>query len=235
MFSENNEFEMYEQMHGVTLQRHAIHTYMWMVLGMFVTAVTAYFLNVTNLNLRLLIGVPFMPWIMLIAELGVVVVFCARLMKMSTATAKLLFLVYSIITGFTFSLLTYQFSMQAISTAFFVTSIYFGSLVVIGHTIHADLSKVGVIASIGLLVMIVVEVVMMFMGINTYTRLFSAIGLLLFTAFTAYDAQKMKKLYYAYQGQPSVLKNLSIYSAFELYLDFIHLFLYILRFVSNDD
>ena len=76
---------------------------------------------------------------------------------------------------------------------------------------------------------------MMLMGVSTDTMLFSALGLILFTGLTAFDAQKMSVLYYQNEGNTEALKTLSIYSAFELYLDFINIFLYILRFLKDND
>ena len=98
-----------------------------------------------------------------------------------------------------------------------------------------NLLRFGPILFGSLLALIITEVIMMFMRADTSTMLMSAIGLLIFTGLTAYDAQKMKALYASYEGDEEMLKKLSIYSAFELYLDFINIFLYILRFVGNRD
>ena len=81
--------------------------------------------------------------------------------------------------------------------------------------------------------MIVCELLLMLFGANTNTMVFAALGLLLFTGITAYDAQKMKVLYTQYQGDEVMLKRLSIYSAFDLYLDFINIFLYVLQFLGD--
>ena len=98
-----------------------------------------------------------------------------------------------------------------------------------------NLLRFGPILMGGLLTLIIVEVVMTLLGMDITTRGFTAIGLLLFTGITAYDTQKMKALYHSYEGDESMLSKLSIYSAFDLYLDFINIFLYILRFVGNRD
>ncbi len=218
-----------------TLQKHVVRTYAWMGLGLLVTTIVSFLMNVTNLTLYLYLHVPMFSFILLIAQLGVAISLSARLTKMQPTTTKILFLVYSAITGITFSTLTYQFALSSIVLAFGITTIYFICLVFIGNTIKKDLTSVGIICYTGLIVLVVVELIMMLMGMNIVTKVLTAISLIIFTGITAYDAQKMKNLYYSYEYDHEMLSKLSIYSAFDLYLDFINIFLYILRFVGNND
>ncbi len=227
---ENNTQSGYEL---PTLQKHAIHTYAWMGFGLLVTTLVSFLMNVTNLTLYLYLQVPMFSFIMLIAQLGVAISFSARLSKMQPSTTKILFLVYSALTGITFSTLTYAYTFNSIVLAFGITAIYFACLMFIGNTTKKDLTSVGMVCSIGLIVLIIVEVVMMLMGMDIATKALTAISLIIFTGITAYDAQKMKKLYYSYEHDSEMLSKISIYSAFDLYLDFINIFLYILRFVGN--
>lgn len=220
--------------YGTSLQRHAIRTFGWMTLGLLVTAIVAFFVSTTNLVLVIFAN-PFMPWILLIVQIGVVVSLVGRIMKISPTNAKLLFLLYSILTGVTFSVLGLSYGLGTLALAFLVTSVYFGSLVLIGMTTKMNLLRFGPIIMGGLIALIVTEVIMMFMGVGISSMAFAAVGLLLFTVITAYDAQKMKALYTQYEGDEIMLKRLSIYSAFDLYLDFINIFIYILRFLGNRD
>ena len=96
-----------------------------------------------------------------------------------------------------------------------------------------NLMKIGPVLYIGLMIMVVIEVVMMFLGQDIYTMLFAGIGLALFTGITAYDTQKMRKLSEQCMEDTDMMNRISIYSAFQLYLDFVNIFLYILRIMGN--
>lgn len=222
----------FEPEYTTTLQRHAVRTFSWMALGLLVTTIVAFAVYSSNL-IYVIYQYPFMPFVLLIAQIGVVVALGARIRKMSATGAKSLFLVYSALTGVTFSILGMVYLPATIALAFLVTTIYFGSLVVIGYTTKMNLLKFGPIIIGSLIALVITEVIMMFMNMSIDTMLISGIGLLIFTALTAYDAQKMKALYVQYQNDEVMLNNISIYSAFELYLDFINIFLYILRFLGK--
>ena len=138
------------------------------------------------------------------------------------------------ITGFTFSVFAYAYDVQSIAIAFGITAVYFGSLTVIGYTTKINLMKFGPLLYVSLLVLIVVQVILLFVHAGAETMMFTMIGLLIFTGLTAYDVQKMKVLYLECQDE-EMRERLSVYSALELYLDFINMFLYILRIVGNRD
>lgn len=236
MFRNNNDELNFETGYNVTtLQQHVLKTFIWMGCGLLITALVAFGMNVTNMTLRLYVSMPMIPMVLLFAQLGVAVVFAARLAKMQVNTARILFIAYSALMGVTFSTLAFVYDLGSIGLAFGITAIYFGCLVLIGYTTKMNLLRFGPILMGGLLTLIIVEVVMMLMGMDITTRAFTAIGLILFTGITAYDTQKMKALYHRYDGDEAMLSKLSIYSAFDLYLDFINIFLYILRFVGNRD
>lgn len=217
-----------------SMQKHSVRTFAWMTIGLLITAVTAVVVYQSEL-MYVIYSNRFMPLIILVAQLGVVVALAARIMKMSPTTAKLTFVGYSILTGITFSTLAVVYPLGTIGVAFGISAVYFGSLVVIGYTTKMNLLRFGPILYGGLLAFIIVEVVMYFLGMDITTMVMSGIGLALFTGITAYDTQKMKALYAQYAHDETMLEKLSIYSALDLYLDFINIFLYILRFVSNKD
>ena len=233
MFHNNEEY--FKPSYATSLQQHAVKTFVWMTIGLLVTAATAFAVFNSDLIYFIYGRGSFLPLVLIIAQFGVVIALGARLTKMSPTSAKVLFLAYSALTGVTFSTLGLAYALADLGIAFLITAVYFGSLVVIGYTTKMNLLRFGPLLFGGLLALIIVEVVMMLMGADTTTMAFSAIGLLLFTGITAYDAQKMKALYASYEGDEEMLKKLSIYSAFELYLDFINIFLYILRFVGKKD
>ncbi len=234
MYQRHDETNVFYENSTETLRKYAIRTFSWMGLGLVVTFLVAYLVLTTNL-IYLIYGNSIAPFVIIIAQLGVAVAFGARLSKMSVTSARVLFLVYAALLGLTFSSIGLQYNITTIIFAFLITAVYFASLIVIGFTTKMNLLRLGPIFIGGLVTLIIVELIMMLMGVSTDTMLFSALGLILFTGLTAFDAQKMSVLYYQNEGNTEALKTLSIYSAFELYLDFINIFLYILRFLKDND
>ncbi|MEI3116559.1 MAG: Bax inhibitor-1/YccA family protein [Merdibacter sp.] len=217
------------------MRRHIVKTLGWMALGLFVTAASAAFFYVSNIYSMLYLTFGGMITILsVILQVGVVFALCSRLTERSVASTRTLFFVYALITGFTFSVFAYAYDVQSIAIAFGITAVYFGSLTVIGYTTKINLMKFGPLLYVSLLVLIVVQVVLLFVHAGAETMMFTMIGLLIFTGLTAYDVQKMKVLYLECQDE-EMRERLSVYSALELYLDFINMFLYILRIVGNRD
>lgn len=218
---------------NTTLKQHMLKTYTWMFLGVLITFATAFLVGNSSL-VYYFYSTP-LPLVMLLAQIGVVVTLVTRLLKMKESTAKMLFIAYSVMTGFTFSSLGYAYLESDIALAFAMATIFFGCLVVIGSTTKMDLSKIGSMCIAGLLAFIIFQVLAMVFGWGYDVVLFSIIGLLLFTGITAWDVQKARKLYMANEGNQAMLNKLSIYSAFDLYLDFINIFIYILRILGSRD
>lgn len=218
---------------NTTLKQHMLKTYTWMFLGVLITFATAFLVGNSSL-VYYFYSTP-LPLVMLIAQIGVVVTLVTRLLKMKESTAKMLFMAYSVMTGFTFSSLGYAYLESDIALAFAMATIFFGCLVVIGSTTKMDLSKIGSMCIAGLLAFIIFQVLAMVFGWGYDVVLYSIIGLLLFTGITAWDVQKARKLYMANEGNQALLNKLSIYSAFDLYLDFINIFIYILRILGSRD
>lgn len=217
------------------MRRHIVKTLGWMALGLFVTAASAAFFYVSNIYSMLYLTFGGMITILsVILQVGVVFALCSRLTERSVASTRTLFFVYALITGFTFSVFAYAYDVQSIAIAFGITAVYFGSLTVIGYTTKINLMKFGPLLYVSLLILIVVQVVLLFVHAGAETMMFTMIGLLIFTGLTAYDVQKMKVLYLECQDE-EMRERLSVYSALELYLDFINMFLYILRIVGNRD
>lgn len=231
---DNHDLEFQRTIGGTTLQTHIVHTYMWMMAGVLVSFVSAFLLVQTGM-LFTLFSIPFFSTVLLIVQLVVAVMFGARLHKLSTVTAKILFFTYAALLGITLSTLAFAYDLGSISIAFLVSLIYFGSLIVIGTRTKMNLLRFGPLLFGALLTFFIASVVMMLFNIDTNTMVMSFIGLLIFTGLCAYDAQKVKALYFQFEHDETMLKKISIYSAFELYLDFINIFLYILRMLGNRD
>lgn len=172
-------------------------------------------------------------WGLAIAEIGIVIYLSARLNSMSSTTATLLFYVFAILNGLTLSLIYYMYTKQSIATTFFVTAGAFGAMSVYGYVTKTDLSKFGSILVMALFGLIICILVNFFMKSSTLEWIISGVGVLIFTGLTAWDTQKIKRMV---ELNPTAADGrLATIGALSLYLDFVNLFLYLLRFLGNRD
>jgi len=153
---------------------------------------------------------------------------------MKPITAKVLYMIYSVITGVTFSYVIASYTSFSVALAFLVAAIYFGVLVVLGTVIKMDLTRIGTICLAGLFVYIIFSVIVMIFHLGVGTLIMPLISLALFTGITAYDMQKSLQLYNYASSNPEMLEKLSIYGAFNLYLDFVNIFLDILQLLGDN-
>lgn len=204
--------------------------YGWMAVGLSVTAAVAWLvagspeIAVAIARNRLLF------WGLLLAQLGIVVWLSARVQTMAAGTASLLFLVYSALTGVTLSFILLAFTGQSVATTFFVTAGTFGALATYGTVTRRSLAGWGQFLFMGLIGVVIASVVGMFIHSDAFQFVLSFIGVIVFTGLTAYDAQRLKGMALATGGQAG---SYSIVGALTLYLDFINLFLFLLRFTGN--
>ena len=172
-------------------------------------------------------------WGLAIAEIGIVIYLSARLNSMSSTTATLLFYVFAILNGLPLSLIYYMYTKQSIATTFFVTAGAFGAMSVYGYVTKTDLSKFGSILVMALFGLIMCILVNLFMKSSTLEWIISGVGVLIFTGLTAWDTQKIKRMV---ELNPTAADGrLATIGALSLYLDFVNLFLYLLRFLGNRD
>lgn len=203
--------------------------FMKMSLGLLITAVTSFALYSSGLYYTIIMTMPMISLILLLVQIGLTISMSRSLTKDSPAQSMyMMFIVYSVLMGFTMAGLGYAYSLGQISVAFIISAMYFVCLAIIGKTTKLDLSKVGTLCVVGLFAMIISQMFMLLFHVGADTRLWSIVGLLLFTGITAWDIQKMNRFAYGYDEE-----KLSIYFALELYLDFINIFVYILRLLGN--
>ena len=226
-----------------TLEKYTTKTFGMMALGLLVTALTAWIFSTVKMSvgsyqgpisLMLCYKYNYLPMILLFAELGVVIAFSTRLFKSSINAVRVMYFAYAVLTGFTFSTLQFIYGSKTIYLAFAITAVYFGALCVIGFTTKMNLAKIWPLLFVGLIGIIIFNVAAMFIDLSSMDRVVCTLGLAIFTGITAFDTQKMKNLYISYQDDEMMLPRLSMYSAFELYLDFINIFLYILRILGKN-
>lgn len=197
--------------------------FMWMFIGLLVTFATGYFVS-TNERMLISIFSSSIYFFLIIAELVVVIFLSARLHKMSETTAKISFILYSFLTGLTFSSVFVVYQITSILYVFLVSALLFGIFAVIGATTKIDLSKLGTILLMLLVGIIICTIINLFIGSQEFNLVICIIGLVVFMIYVAYDMQKIKQLENIYEGD-----KLAIIGALELYLDFINIFLRLLQ------
>ncbi|OTA25791.1 hypothetical protein B9G54_06920 [Alloscardovia macacae] len=207
-----------------------------MTLGLLVTAVAAYGSFASGLYYSFLAATGRFGLIALVVgQIAVVIALSARALKMNPTTARLCFYLYAALMGFTLSNIFAVYSFGNIVTALVFTALFFLALTMFALTTKMNLLKMGPILTVALIVLIVAEVIMLFMGMSTSTMLLSAITLIIFAGFTAYDAQVARALFSQYAQDTVMMKRVSILCALSLYLDFINFFLSLLNIMSSRD
>lgn len=209
-----------------------------MTVGLLITAATAFLTQATNAYVTFIAATGLFGMIALIvAQVGLAIYLGARLLTMSPATARVLFYGYAALMGFTLSTIFMVYDLGSIALTFVFCSVFYFALTMLGVTTKANLLKAGPILFVGLIVLIVSQMVLMFIApTNTTLMVVSAIGVVLFAGMTVYDAQRTRAIMDHYQqSDPDMLSKVSILCALNLYLDFINLFLYMLRFVGSRD
>ena len=209
-------------------------TFGWMTMCLLITALTA--MGVVNSGLFYQIASSGAMWLLIIAELVLVFVLSARINKMSVTTATIMLIVYSALNGATLSFIFLAYSLGSIAKTFFITTGMFGVMALVGATTKRDLSKMGSILFMALIGLIIASLVNIFLHSSGLDWIISLIGVVLFTALTAYDVQRVKRL--ATESDlydDTQVGRLAVISALSLYLDFINLFLYLLRFFGRND
>lgn len=205
----------------------------WMGIGLATTGVIAYLTAASGLALQLAASPMFM--ILIIAELGLVFYLSARVDKIQATTASGLFVGYSILNGLTLSMIFLAYTRTSIAGTFFITAGMFGAMSVYGLVTKRDLSGMGSFLFMGLVGIIIASIVNIFLQSSAVYWMISMIGVLVFVGLTAYDVQRIKTI--GEQGIMSqgeeMIKKGAIMGALTLYLDFINLFLMLLRFFGS--
>lgn len=215
---------------AMTASDYMTRTYRWMACGLLVTFAMAYLTASTSLIY--FVDAMYLP--LTIAELALVFVLSARVQNMSVGGARGVFFAYAALNGMVLSYYFLVFSVGTLVLAFLATSVYFGLMAVYGTTTHKDLTGWGPRLMMGLIALLLTGVVGMLFGFGFGASvLYCGIGLVLFMLLTAYDTQKLQQMYayYAYDGE--LAEKASIYGALTLYLDFINIFLYVVRLFGN--
>lgn len=210
------------------------NVYTWMACGLAMTALTAMIVG-RNENWVYTIATSGMYWGLLIAEVVLVIFLSARINKMSFATAGLMFAAYAILNGVTMSFIMLAYTAESIAQAFFVTAGTFGGMSLVGFFIKKDLSAMGRTMMMALIGLIIATIVNIFWQNSMMASILNYAGVIIFVGLTAYDTQKIKVMLQQaqYAGISDQTNKLALMGSLTLYLDFINLFLYILRLFGN--
>lgn len=203
-------------------------TFLWMFIGLAVTFLTGYIVSINESMVANIFGSPLL-YVLLILELGLVIFFSARVHKMSPTTAKICFILYSFVSGLTFSNVFLLFELNSVMFVFLIAAVVFGIFGAIGYYTSFDLSNMVTYLVMGLFGTILCVIINMFFQNSTFDLIVSIIALVIFFGFTAYDVQHMK--YLSEEGTDNDV--VAINGAFELYLDFINIFLHLLQFIGD--
>lgn len=209
--------------------------YLQMSAALTITGLVAYFLSQSQAYIDMLVNNSGMIWVILIAQIGIVVLLSARLHKMSMTTATLLFILYSAITGVTFGSIFLAYSMSDIIATFFVTAGTFFVTSLVGYITRMDLSKMGSILYMLLIGLVIATVVNIFLGSSGLYMVCTYLGVLIFVGLTAYDTQRIKNMFNEHGTADENGQKLALMGALMLYLDFINLFIYLLRLIGGRD
>ena len=207
--------------------------YTWMALALVITGVTAYGVANSPSILQALYGNQILFWGLIIAEFGLVFAINGMLDRISLTTATLMFVAYSVINGAVMSSIFLVYTLESISTVFFTTAATFGVMAVIGYTTKTDLTSMGKIMMMALIGLIIATVVNIFVKSSGLQMIVSYAGVLIFVGMTAYDSQKIKRLLIERDVQEEGAQKLALIGALTLYLDFINLFIYLLRIMGS--
>ncbi|MDO4173304.1 MAG: Bax inhibitor-1/YccA family protein [Eubacteriales bacterium] len=215
-----------------SIASYTAKTFGWMFLGLVVTFAASLALYYTGAIYSVFLGLNGMlPFVLVITELIVVVYLSARIQKLSITAARGLFFLYALLNAVTFSSIFIMYQVSSLVFVFGMTAVYFGVMALYGYVTKADLSRIRPVLLFGLIALLVLAILSIFIsGLDTGLCL---VGVVIFIAFTAYDTQMIRRNYAYFQGNAELLQKASIISALQLYLDFINLFLYLLRLFGN--
>ena len=210
-------------------------TYLWMAMALVITGLTAYVVATNAALTQFLFTHSSLIWVLFLAEIGLVIGLSAAIRKISLPTATLMFVVYAALNGITFSSLFYVYTMGSLASTFFITAGTFGAMSLVGFFTKADLSSMGKILLMALVGLIIASVVNIFVGSSGLELLMTYVGVLIFVDLTAYDTQKIKQMFLSAPDASESTQKYAVLGALTLYLDFINLFLYLLRIFGRRD
>ena len=237
--NEERLYRMIEEKEGlVSLAFPALmrKVYVWMTLALVITGFTAFGIAENPGLVYTIVTNRLLFWGLVIGEFALVMAIYGAIGRLSATAATLLFVLYSIVNGATLSVIFLAYTMTSIASVFFITAGTFAVMAFIGYTTKTDLTSFGKMLLMGLIGIILATVVNIFIGSSMLNMIVSYVGVVVFVGLTAYDSQKIKNLLYQVDNMSEEAQKLALLGSLTLYLDFINLFLMLLRiFGGNRD
>ncbi len=214
------------------------NVFTWMFIALALTAVIAWYASGSELLLGMMINaetksMSIFGWIVMLSPIGLVLLMSAGFARMSANTMTIVFIAYSVLMGLSLSFIFLAYTGTSIAKTFVITSGTFGLMALLGYTTKTDLSRFGSIMMMALIGLILASVVNYFMKSPMMDYIISFAGVLIFTGLTAYDVQKLKRIGASAIEAGDTMRKVTLMGALTLYLDFINLFLFLLRFFGD--
>lgn len=208
----------------------------WMFVGLSLTAIISFVLSLNPRVPLYFAQHPGVLFTLLVVEVALVFLLSLLIRRMSAFLATFVFFLYAALNGVTLTMILSYFNLGTVTTAFAVSAGMFATAAIFGYVTRMDLSKFGFIALMALIGILMATVINVFLHNSMLDLIISYVGVIIFTVLTAFDVQKIKQMSYSITGDEESITKLAILGALTLYLDFINMFLYLLRiFGSNDD
>lgn len=209
--------------------------YVWMTLALVITGITAYGVASSPAILQAIYTNQLLFWGLIIAEFALVIGVTAAINRISLTTATLMFVLYSVLNGAMLSSIFLIYTASSIATVFFITAGTFAAMAIVGYTTKADLSSMGKILFMALIGLIIATIVNIFVKSSGLDMIISYVGVLIFVGLTAWDSQKIKQMMLQAPDAGEGMQKMALLGALTLYLDFINLFIYLLRIFGRRD
>lgn len=209
--------------------------YLWMTMALVITGFTAYGVATSPAILSAILMNKMLFFGLIIGEFALVIGLSAAINRLSLSMATLMFVLYSVINGATLSVIFLAYTMSSIANVFFITAGTFAVMAFIGYTTKKDLSGMGKMLMMALIGLIIATVVNLFLRSTGLQLIVSYIGVLVFVGLTAYDTQKIKQMLMMAEDTGETAQKIALLGALSLYLDFVNMFLYMLRIFGKEE
>ncbi|MBO4660875.1 MAG: Bax inhibitor-1/YccA family protein [Prevotella sp.] len=223
----NSKMQELEKQQAFSVLMRKVYT--WMTMALVITGICAYGVANSPALLQIIYSTPMAMIVLCIAEVGLVFWLSARIQKMALTTATIMFIVYSVLNGATMATLFIIYTQSSIARVFFITAATFGITALVGSTIKKDLSSLGGFLIMSLIGVIIAGVVNIFIKSSAFDFIISIVTVLIFVGLTAYDSQKIKQMLLMAPDADETAQKVALMGALSLYLDFINLFIHLLR------
>jgi FtsH-binding integral membrane protein len=207
-----------------------VYNYLAMALGL--SGVVAYGASTSDALMQAIFGTP-LAWVVMLAPLGFIFFLGFRINKMSLQAAQTTFWAFAVVMGLSLSTIFLVYTGASIAKTFFISAAMFGGMSLYGYTTKRDLTSMGNFLIMGAWGIFIAMIVNLFVQSGPMSFVISALAVIIFTGLTAYDTQKLKQIYYSVSGSAELAGKAAIMGALNLYLDFINIFIHLLRFVGE--